>query len=397
MAKLTVYGLPGVYNATPLSLNDGDGVALAVTSSGQLIVVNADGTAVGAGIEYTDGGIPPLHPKAPTLVWSDGSNWQTVSTAKPLPVSTTISGVATAANQINATQKTQIVDGSGNVIASTTNALNVNVQNTSLAVTGTFWQATQPISAASLPLPALAATSTKQSDGTQKTQIVDGSGNVVGSTSNALDINIKSGNPTSITANAGTNLNTSALALESGGNLATIGGAHISQEATTSGVKGLTIFGAVTTNAPTYTTLKSDALSLDTSGLLRVSLKDTPANTNKLLVTVDPITFASAQAVNATLQTQTDTVMVGGVNIKEINAVTPLMGNGITGTGSLRVTVASDNTAFAVNATLSAETTKVIGVVRTADGTGNLFTTNSTTYTAKFAQDINILGTLGTA
>jgi hypothetical protein len=37
------------------------------------------------------------------------------------------------------------------------------------------------------------ATSTKQSDGSQKSQIVDGSGNVVGATSNALDVNIKSG------------------------------------------------------------------------------------------------------------------------------------------------------------------------------------------------------------
>lgn len=81
---------------------------------------------------------------------------------------------------------------------------------------------TQPISAASLPLPTSAATSTKQSDGSQKTQVVDGAGNVIGATSNALDINIKSGNPTSITANAGTNLNTSALAVETGGNLATV-------------------------------------------------------------------------------------------------------------------------------------------------------------------------------
>ena len=32
-------------------------------------------------------------------------------------------------------------------------------------------------------------------------------------------------------------------------------------------------------------------------------------------------------------------------NIKNINNVTPLMGNGTTGTGSLRVTIASDNTA----------------------------------------------------
>jgi hypothetical protein len=35
-------------------------------------------------------------------------------------------------------------------------------------------------------------------------------------------------------------------------------------------------------------------------------------------------------------------------NVKQINGVTPLMGNGVTGTGSLRVTVASDNTAIPV-------------------------------------------------
>lgn len=160
----------------------------------------------------------------------------------------------------------------------------------------------------------------------------------------------------SVTANAGTNLNTSALALESGGNLATVAGAVISQEAITSGVKGVTAFGAVTTNAPSYTTAKSDALSLDTSGLLRVSLKDTPANTNKFLVTPDSVALPANQSVN----------------VSQINAVTPLMGNGTTGTGSQRVTIASDNTAFSVNATLSAETTKVIGVVRNADGSGNL-------------------------
>lgn len=56
-------------------------------------------------------------------------------------------------------------------------------------------------------LPALAATSTKQSDGSQKTQVVDGAGNVIGATSNALDINIKSGNPTTITATQGTGSN----------------------------------------------------------------------------------------------------------------------------------------------------------------------------------------------
>lgn len=69
----------------------------------------------------------------------------------------------------------------------------------------------QKTSAASIPvvLPSdqAFATSTKQSDGSQKTQIVDGSGNVIGSTTNALDINIKSGNPTTITATQGTGTN----------------------------------------------------------------------------------------------------------------------------------------------------------------------------------------------
>lgn len=41
------------------------------------------------------------------------------------------------------------------------------------------------------------------------------------------------------------------------------------------------------------------------------------------------------------------------VNVGQINGVTPLMGNGVTGTGSQRVTIASDNTAFSVNAVQS--------------------------------------------
>lgn len=40
-------------------------------------------------------------------------------------------------------------------------------------------------------LPSGAATSAIQTDGSQKTQIVDGSGNVIGSTGNALDVNLK--------------------------------------------------------------------------------------------------------------------------------------------------------------------------------------------------------------
>lgn len=106
-------------------------------------------------------------------------------------------------------------------------------------VTGTFWQATQPVSAASLPLPSGASTSAKQAAlgtaGTASADVltvqgiasmtalkVDGSG-VTQPVSGTF---WQATQPISgtITANAGTNLNTSALALETGGHLAAIDG-----------------------------------------------------------------------------------------------------------------------------------------------------------------------------
>lgn len=69
------------------------------------------------------------------------------------------------------------------------------------------------------------------------------------------------------------------------------------------------------------------------AGTIRVVLAtDQPALTNKLLVTPDSVALPANQSVN----------------ISQINAVTPLMGNGVTGTGSPRVTIASDNTPFPV-------------------------------------------------
>jgi hypothetical protein len=201
----------------------------------------------------------------------------------------------------NTTQPTvttgQVVDlqataRGGLIVATGTDTFHATIDNATIAVTGTFWQATQPVSG-------------------------------------------------TVTANAGTNLNTSALALESGGNLATIAGAIISQEATTSGVKGVTVFGAVTTNAPSYTTAKSDALSLDTSGLLRVSLKDTPANTNKLLVTADAVTFASPQHVIVDSGTVTTVSTV--TNLAQLGGTAISMNSGTRDAGTQRVTIATND------------------------------------------------------
>lgn len=58
-------------------------------------------------------------------------------------------------------------------------------------------------------------------------------------------------------------------------------------------------------------------------------------------------------AVNAALPTGSNVIGAlsanQSVNVAQINGITPLMGNGVTGTGSQRVTIASDNTAFTVN------------------------------------------------
>jgi hypothetical protein len=62
--------------------------------------------------------------------------------------SNTIGSIANTsfASTQSGTWSTRTQDGSGNAITSTSNALDVNVKNSSIAVTGTFYQATQPVS-----------------------------------------------------------------------------------------------------------------------------------------------------------------------------------------------------------------------------------------------------------
>ncbi len=149
-----------------------------------------------------------------------------------------------------------------------------NKLNTSIIVTGTFWQTTQPVSTASLPLPTGAATSALQTT-----------------------INTTLGSPmqasgSSVTANAGTNLNTSALALETGGNLATVataqgaGGTGIAQPTGGSGILGflsgcystlLSILTAATNPLPAG----SLATDVGSTGISQT----TPGTSNNVVVT----------------------------------------------------------------------------------------------------------------
>jgi hypothetical protein len=83
------------------------------------------------------------------------------------------------------------------------------------------------------------------------------------------------------------------------------------------------------------------------------------------------------------------------VNNVTINGTAISTGNGTAGAGVQRVSIASDNTAFAVNATLSAETTKVIGTVNMA-AAQTIAVTNSGTFAVQAtlsAETTKVIGT----
>ncbi len=132
------------------------------------------------------------------------------------------SALALDATLTGGTARTKVTDGTNNAAvkaastaaAATDPALVVAVSpNNSVAVTGTFFQATQPVSG-------------------------------------------------TVTANIGT---TNGLALD-----ASVTGLEVAQASTTSGQKGVLAQGAVTTAAPSYTTAQTSPLSLTTAGGLRV-------------------------------------------------------------------------------------------------------------------------------
>ncbi len=305
---------------------------------------------------------------------------------------------------------------------------------TALPVSGTFWQTTQPVSgtvtanagsgtfavsAASLPLPTGAATAAKQpalgtagvsstdvisvqgiasgtampisgtvtanagtnlntsalatsanlTSGTQKTQIVDGSGNVIASTSNNLNVQCAncSGSGVSTADQASFTAGTSLFA-GSGGFYQTTA----TSNPLTTGQQG--VF-QVTANRALFSNLRNAAgTEVGTSTTpLQVSLANTAANATAVKVDGSAVTQPVSGTFWQATQPVSGTVSItanSAVNEAQINGVTPLMGNGVTGTGSQRVTIASDNTAFTVNAAESGtwNITNVSGTVSLPTG-----------------------------
>jgi hypothetical protein len=204
-------------------------------------------------------------------------------------------GTITATNSANGntggvvpTQATQVAGSDGAnlraLAVDTTGKLNLN------NISGT------------ISLPTSAATSTKQSDGSQKTQIVDGSGNVIGSTSNALDINIKSSGATITVAQAtGTNLHT----VVDSGTLTAVTSITNALPAGTNllGKVGIDQTTPGTTNAVSIAQLGANTIATgngtSSTGTLRVAIaSDNTSNTNAFLVTQKGLASANAPVQN---------------------------------------------------------------------------------------------------
>ncbi len=81
------------------------------------------------------------------------------------------------------------------------------------------------------------------------------------------------------------------------------------------------------------------------------------------------VTLAAGSALAGKVGIDQTTVgTTNGVSLAQVGANTVLTGNGVAGTGAQRVTIASDNTAFSVNATVASALpagTNVIGIVNT--------------------------------
>lgn len=183
---------------------------------------------------------------------------------------------------------------------------------------------------------------------------VDGDVPVQVSTTNPLPVSDAGGALTvdgTVTANAGTNLNTSALALETGGNLATIAGKDFATQTTLAALNG----------------------------------KVTACNTGGVVVTSGAITETNSGAIKTAVELIDNAISGAGFNITQQGGVAVSLNTGVRDSGTQRVTIATNDvvpvsiTAGQTLATvttvgtvttcnLAAETTKVIGTVRVASG-----------------------------
>lgn len=328
-----------------------------VTSNGYLEITCPDGTCTGGG---GGGG----------------------GTASPFGSSFPANGTAAGFKDASGNMSWGTLDVSGN--------LKVLFANTTLAVTGTFFQALQPVSC------------TAANCAVNLTQIGGASlslGQQLAAAS--VPIVLTSAQITALTPPAAlTN-----FALETGGNLATLAGgvaASIYQEnlKQVNGVTTLAGAGATGTGsqretvAQDTTTIAGSAPGTAGSASANVITVQGIASMVKLLVTPDANSAVNlAQLAGTTTDTNSGSKSAGtlrvvlatdqpqltnkllvtpdansAINLSQVNGVTVLTGTGATGTGAQRVTLSVDSATVGGSASVPAGT-NTIGSVKLTDGT----------------------------
>jgi hypothetical protein len=153
------------YNVSPPALTTGQTVALQGDGAGDLKVQLQAGSATVGSIAnggFAINGTLPAFAATPTVNAAESGSWS-VGQSGSWSVGQSGTWTVQPGNAANTTPWLTSLNAGGNTATiSAGGALKVDGSAATQPVSGTFWQATQPISAASLPLPAGAAISAKQ-------------------------------------------------------------------------------------------------------------------------------------------------------------------------------------------------------------------------------------------
>jgi hypothetical protein len=327
-------GVNSSIKASVLGYTNSNPLAVRLTDTG------GDYVAAGAGTQYTEDAAAAANPVGSMLM---GVRRDTLS-----------------ASEVSA-------DGDNIALKATSyGQLHVAMAN-SVAVTGTFWQATQPVS------------------GTfwQATQPVSGT----------VTANAGTGTFTvsgTVTANAGTNLNTSLLALESGGNLATLAGAIRAEDAASADAHTGMVMLAVRKATPANTSgtdgdyempqMSAGRLWVDASGkTLTVdgSGATQPVSAASLPLPSGAATSAKQPALGTAGSASTDVITVQGI---ASGTAQPISGTVAVNT----VTTVSTVTAVTAISSALPAGTNLLGKTSASNETDTIYS-GSTALTPKFA------------
>lgn len=353
--------------------------ASGLTTAVAVQIVDGSGNQIssfGGGTQYTDGGVPPAHPIGNTIEWSDGSNWQTVSTAKPLPVTASFTPSGTQDVNLTKVGGAAVALGQAAMVASIPVVLASNQASIPVAATltaettkviGTVNQGTSPwvISGA------VTLTSTTIT------------GTVAVTQSGAWNITNISGTislPTGASTLAEQQTQTTSLQL--------IDDTITAQGTALGTTKTSLIGGSVTTAAPTYTNGQISPLNLTTAGALRVDAGTVTVTATNLSTNLAQVAGTTTSVNNGTVDAGTQRVTLASnstgviATVGAVTAITNALPVGANVIGKVSIDQTTPGTTNLV--ALTAETTKVIGVVRNADGSGNLLTSTGN------ALDINL-------